>query len=69
MKVIKEFVIVFGQVLVMTLLTIFSIAFFIVPCIIETPYFVIPWIIFTISLYVTILVVLFIDPHIKDKNI
>lgn len=58
----KEFLIVFGKVLFETLIAVFLLALAIVPCIIlQTGYFIIPWIMFIISLYLTIFFV-FIDP-------
>ena len=51
----KEFIIVSIKVLAEILVMLFIIAFAVVPCaIIQTPYFIIPWVIFIMSLYVTI---------------
>lgn len=64
----KEFLIVFGKVLFETLIVLFLLAFAIVPCIIaQTGYFIIPWITFTVSLYVTIWNV-FLDPFKEIKE-
>ena len=61
----KEFLIVFGKVLIEMLIAVFLLAFAIVPCIIiQTGYFIIPWMIFVVSLYVAIWLV-FLDPFIK----
>lgn len=58
----KEFIIIFGKSLVRTLIIVSVLAFAIVPCIIvQTVNFIILWMIFTISLYVTIWNV-FLDP-------
>lgn len=60
----KEFLIVFWQTLCTILTILFVVVFAIVPCImIQTPYFIIPWIMFIISLYLTIFFI-FIDPFI-----
>lgn len=57
---VKEFINCFLQIFVTALLITFGMALFIVPIIIiETPYFVIPWLIFLTSLYTAIIEVFF----------
>lgn len=63
----KELIIVFIDALVCLLIQIFMIAFLFVPClIIDTMYFIVPWVIFIATLYYAILRV-FLYP-LKNKE-
>ena len=57
---LKQFISVFYKILVIILIIIFMAIFAVIPItIIDTPYFIIPWIIFIVALYTTISICLF----------
>lgn len=63
---LKQFIIIFGKILGTILVIILMSVFAVIPCTItESPYFIISWIIFIITLYTTICFCLFIP---VDKN-
>ena len=58
---LKQFISVFIKTLVIIFVVIFIVAFAVLPVIIidNTPYFIIPWIIFITALYMSIIICLF----------